>query len=153
PARRAQLTHPIIFSAVSQIAKEYLAAAINPNIPTSPELRPIDALARGGRGPHAVPPVTPDFAIVDPIDLLLCEGGTARLLGPAQSDDEGVAALVEQALGLADELQEGRDFSRESGAAVLTSPGEVRLGLIGRVLGPPWQSLAFNRQLKLVCRA
>jgi len=138
---------------VSQIAKQYLAAATNPDIPAMSELRHIDELARGGRGPHAILPVTPDFAIVDAIDVLLCEGGTARLLGPAHSEDGAAAALIEQASGLADELQEGRDFSRESGTAVLTSPGEVRLGLIGRVLGPPWQLLAFNRQLTLACRA
>ena len=151
-ARRLQLSQPIVFSAVSQIAKDYLAAVTDPNVPASEGLHHIDALARGRRGPRGMP-VAPDFAIVDAIDVLLCEGGTARLLGPARVEEEPASALIEQAYGLADELHDGRDFSRGRGLVELTSAGEVRVGLIGRVLGPPWQTLPFNRQLNLVRRA
>jgi hypothetical protein len=151
--RRLQLAQPIVFAAVNQVAKDYLAAVTDSYFPTSPALHRIDALARGGLGPREAIDVVTDFAVVDAMDVLLCEGGTARLLAPAGVEDEPASALVEQAAGLADELHEGHDYSRGGGAVELTNAGEIRIGLIGRVFGPPWQSLPFNRQLKLVRRA
>ena len=150
--RRQHLAQPIVFAAVHQVARDYLAAAAGMNGASSATLRSLDALARTPLDLGAAPPICTDFAIVDAMDVLLCEGGTARLLAPAATEDPG-SDIIEQALGLADGLQHGFDFSGAVGSIELTDAGEVRIAFIGNMIGHPWRSLPFDRRLRLVRRA
>jgi hypothetical protein len=150
--RRQHLAQPIVFAAVHQVARDYLAGAAAVNGASSATLRSLDALARTPLDLGAAPPIRTDFAIVDAMNVLLCEGGTARLLAPARAEAPG-SDILEQALGLAEELQHGFDFSGAAGSIELTDAGEVRVAFIGNMIGQPWRSLPFDRQLRLVRRA
>ncbi len=82
------------------------------------------------------------FGIVDEADSVLVDEARTPLIISGESDDTLEAEACEQALALAAELREGRDFRLEGRerAVAYTPEGEARLAERGRALGGFWTS-------------
>jgi preprotein translocase subunit SecA len=80
------------------------------------------------------------FAIVDEADSVLVDEARTPLIISGESDDDLERVTYEQALELATELRDGRDFRLEGRerSVVYTPDGEARLAERGRLLGGLW---------------
>lgn len=80
------------------------------------------------------------FGIVDEADSVLIDEARTPLIISGESDDTLEAEACEQALTMAAELREGRDFRLESRERTVsyTPDGEARLAERGRALGGIW---------------
>jgi SecA DEAD-like domain len=150
PARQQHHRQPIVFAAINQLARDYLRDVAIRN-PAKSQLRQnIESLGAAGSIPS--PAAVCDVAIIDAIDALLCESGSVSVFGPSASD-EPASCLILQVTGLIGELDAGADFIESAERVRLSSRGQIRLGLIGRALGPPWADLSSQRQIRLAERA
>ena len=80
------------------------------------------------------------FGIVDEADSVLVDEARTPLIISAESDDGLETETCEQALALATELREGKDFRLEGRerSVSYTAEGEARLAERGRLLGGLW---------------
>jgi hypothetical protein len=152
PARQHHHRQPIVFAAINQLAQDYLRDVAKRNPAKSQLRRNIESLGGALPGSMHSPAAACDVAIVDAIDALLCESGAASVFGPGASEDP-VSSLILQVMGLIGELDPAADLIESAQRVRLSSTGQIRLGLIGRALGPPWADLSSQRQIRLAERA
>jgi SecA DEAD-like domain len=150
-SRQHHHRQPIVFGAISQLAQDYLRDVAERD-PTKSQLRRnIESLGEAS-GARNSPGVACDVAIIDAIDILLCESGAASVFGLSTVEDRA-SSLILQVTGLIGELDPRDDLVENAQRVCLSNRGQTRLSLIGRALGPPWADLSYQRQIRFAERA
>jgi preprotein translocase subunit SecA len=138
--RRAAYARDVTYATNKEIAFDYLKDRIALGRRGSRVRLQLDRLFEEGprasrlllRGLH--------YGIVDEADSVLVDEARTPLIISGESDDELESTTYEQALELAAELREGRDFRLEGRerSVLYTPEGEARLAERGRLLGGLW---------------
>lgn len=145
--RTLQYRKPVVFSAVSQIATDYLRDALVDTAQSKLRIR-IDKLSGSQSQDGKRCGVALDFAIVDAIDTVLCEGGITSFALPGTTGVQ--SQLLLQLRGLAERLRADDDYVRIGNDVSLTPPGQETLQLLGNLVGPPWAILSPVEKEKLI---
>lgn len=89
------------------------------------------------------------FAIVDEADSVLVDEARTPLILSASTDDAEAAALYENGLALARQLESGRDFTLDAiaRAITLTDAGKARLAALARDLEGLWRIRRAREEL------
>jgi hypothetical protein len=151
--RQWHCRRPVVFGGIAQFAQDYLRATDRRAAAGSPSRRAIELLAAGAAAVPNLTAAPPDFALIDSIDVILCDSGNAAIF-TAGSEVDQEALLIFQVIGLIGELVPDVDFTETQHDRVRLLPaGQHRLGLIGKILGSPWAELPPVRQFRLAERA
>ncbi len=138
--RRAAYACDIVHGANKEIAFDYLRdrIALGRRGPARAKLAGLFG-AEAARGPVVMRGLP--FAIVDEADSVLVDEARTPLIISQETDATAERRWAEQALSLADQLAEGRDFRviRDERRIRLTEPGRARLADLGAALGGAWE--------------
>jgi preprotein translocase subunit SecA len=142
-ARAAAYRCDITYASNKEIAFDYLRDRLALGRQAGPARlklrRVVFAPPQGAEAPRVVMRGL-HFAIVDEADSVLIDEARTPLIISRETDAEAERAWAEQALALADALQDGRDFRllRDERRVQLTQAGREKLAEIGQRLGGIW---------------
>ncbi len=151
-ARRAVYRHDIVYATAKELAFDFLRD--RQAMAGTRELERIAATV-GGQGP--VSPLMRGLcmALLDEADSILLDEAEVPLILSRSVPHAARRAFLWQALALARQLAAGPDFLLHEAdrAATLTAAGELRLALLAKPLGGPWQRPRYRREAVLMALA
>ncbi|MEO0829191.1 MAG: prepilin peptidase, partial [Pseudomonadota bacterium] len=145
-ARRRAYAADITYASNKEIAFDYLRDRVRLGGPPRNVRMKVERLVSSGQDPLVMRGL--HFAIVDEADSVLVDEARTPLILSRETDAAAERVWAEQAHGLADRLEEGRDFRRirDERRVELTNAGRSRLEDLGARIGGPWENRIRREQ-------
>ena len=151
-ARRAAYGHDVLYATAKGLAFDFLRDRLLLGAGSEADRA---AAAIAGRASPAPLMRGLCMALLDEADSLLLDEAEVPLILSHAAPQAARRAFLWQALALARQLGDGRDFTirEEERSAALTPAGEQRLAALAAPLGGPWQRPRYRREAVVVALA